>query len=117
MKTSTVQALTRRHRRTDLDIYVNKIVGDEPHMARVRDISESGLYLFKLLEPDLDANGHIGLEIKLPECEEVIWAVGEVVREDGARAVEGVAVRFVRIAESDRQLISDYVASRLAVAA
>ncbi len=116
MKTSNVQALTRRHRRTDLDIYVNKIVGDEPHMARVRDISESGLYLFKLLEPELDANGHIGLEIKLPECEEVIWAVGEVVREE-ARTVEGVAVRFVRIAESDRQLISDYVASRLAVAA
>jgi hypothetical protein len=117
MNTSSVQALTRRHRRTDLDIYVNKIVGDEPHMVRVRDISESGLYLYKLLEPEIDAGTHVGLEIKLPVSDEVIWAVGEVVREDGARAREGVAVRFVRIAESDRQLISDFVAGRLAVAA
>ncbi|MBC7793175.1 MAG: PilZ domain-containing protein, partial [Clostridia bacterium] len=73
--------LTRQHRRADLDVYVNKIVGDEPHMVRVRDISESGMFLYRLLEPETDASGYVGLEIKLPETEDVIWAVGEVVRD------------------------------------
>lgn len=114
MKTTKAQALTRQHRRVDLDVYVNKIVGDEPHMVRVRDISESGLYLYKLLEPALDNEGHVGLELKLPHTDEIIWAVGEVVREDDNRLIDGVAIRFVRIAESDRQLISEYVAGRTA---
>jgi len=117
MKTTKAQALTRQHRRADLDIYVNKIIGDEPHMVRVKDISESGLYLYKLLEPALETEGHVGLELKLPHTEEIIWAVGEVVREDNASLTDGVAIRFVRIAESDRQLISDFVATRVATRA
>jgi hypothetical protein len=117
MKTTKAQALTRQHRRAELDIYVNKIIGDEPHMVRVRDISEGGLYLYKLLEPSLEAEGQVGLELKLPHTDEIIWAVGEVVREDADRLTDGVAIRFVRIAESDRQLISEYVAARVATRA
>ena len=114
MKTTLGQALTRQHRRADLDIYVNKIIGDEPHMVRVRDISAGGLYLYKLLEPSLETEGQVGLELQLPHTDEIIWAVGEIVREDVTdRDADGVAVRFVRIAESDRQLISDYVATRV----
>ncbi|MBI3179652.1 MAG: PilZ domain-containing protein [Deltaproteobacteria bacterium] len=102
-------AEVRLYDRTRLDLYVNKIIGDEPHLARVRDISAGGVFLYKLLEPDLFTAGYIGLELKLPASEDVIWAVGEVVREeDGARS-DGVAVRFVRIAEHDRQLIRSFV--------
>lgn len=111
------QVLTRQHRRADLDLYVNKIVGDEPHMVRVRDISESGMFLYRLLEPELDANGFVGLEIKLPETDDVIWAVGEVVRTAVRDASPGVAVRFVRIAEADRALIANYVADAMKLAA
>ena len=103
----------RRHDRADLDLYVNKIIGDEPHLARVKDISVGGLFLYKLLEPELaEHGGRIGLELKLPTSEEVIWAVGEVVREEGNAFADGVAVRFVRIAETDRERIREYVATR-----
>lgn len=111
------QVLTRQHRRAGADIYVNKIVGDEPHMVRVRDISESGMFLYRLLEPELDGNGYVGLEIKLPESEDIIWAVGEVVRSASRDNTPGFAIRFVRIAEADRQLIAGYVAESLSVAA
>ena len=100
----------RSSERAHLDLYVNKIIGDEPHLARVRDISMSGVYLYKLLEPDMD-RGQIGLEIKLPSSDDVIWAVGEVVRNEAGPLADGVAVRFVRIAEHDRELIKSYVES------
>lgn len=103
----------RRHDRADLDLYVNKIIGDEPHLARVKDISIGGVFLYKLLEPEMEADGtRIGLELKLPTCDEVIWAVGEVVREGEDALADGVAVRFVRIAETDRERIREYVDAR-----
>ncbi len=102
-------AEVRLYDRARLDLYVNKIIGDEPHLARVRDISAGGLFLYKLLEPDLFPAGYIGLELKLPVSEDVIWAVGEVVREEEFASADGVAVRFVRIAEHDRQIIRTFV--------
>ena len=101
----------RQSARADLDLYVNKIIGDEPHLARVRDISPTGVFLYRLLEPQARQAPQIGLEIQLPTTNEVIWALGEVVREEGSDRGEGVAVRFVRIAEHDRQLIREYVAN------
>src|SRR5690606_27248398 len=94
----------RKHPRATADVYVNKIIGDEPHLARVRDISAGGVYLYRLLEPQNHDVRHVGLEIMLPGARDVIWAVGEVLRDDHHDPVgEGVAVRFVRIAESDRE--------------
>jgi len=103
----------RTHERMPIDLYVNKIIGDEPHMARVRDISETGVFLYKLIEPETATTGQVGLEIKLPDSDNVIWAVGEVVREDVIRKskkpCEGVALRFTRIAAHDRKSIADFV--------
>ncbi|MEO1173216.1 MAG: PilZ domain-containing protein [Myxococcota bacterium] len=100
----------RRHRRAKLDLYVNKIVGDEPHLARVRDISSSGLYLYKLLEPE-NLPDRVALELQLPEDadEDVIWAVGEVVRQEADAKGDGVGIRFVRIAEADRERIVRFI--------
>ncbi|MEL6338704.1 MAG: PilZ domain-containing protein [Myxococcota bacterium] len=100
----------RRHRRAKLDLYVNKIVGDEPHMARVKDISSSGLYLYKLIEPE-NLPSRVALELQLPETEDedVIWAVGEVVREECDNTGDGVGIRFLSIAESDRERIVRFV--------
>ena len=102
----------RQFERAGLDLYINKIIGDEPHLARVRDISIGGVYLYKLLEPELEAGTVIGLELKLPSTEEVIWAVGEVVREEDALG-DGVAIRFIRIAEHDREMIRKYVDAQI----
>lgn len=98
----------RRHTRVPLDLYINKIVGDEPRLVRTRDISESGLYLVKLLEPELEGE-FVGLEMKLPNADDVIWAVGQIVREE--KPGDGLAIRFVRIAAADRKVITDYIAS------
>jgi hypothetical protein len=98
--------------RAHLDLYVNKIIGDEPHLARVRDISPDGLYLYKLIEPETGSNGYVGLEMKLPTSDDVIWAVGQVVRNEEGKAADGVAIRFVRISAHDRKIIEDYVTAQ-----
>ena len=107
----------RKHDRATLDQYVNKIVGDEPRLVRTRDISESGVFLYKLLEPEVPTSDFVGLEMKLPNSEEVIWAVGQVVRTEKRDETDGLAVRFVRISASDRQIIADYITSSAASSA
>lgn len=104
----------RQHERAGLDLYINKIIGDEPHLTRVRDISVSGVYLYKLLEPEDTAGGtSVGLELELPGTRDTIWAAGEIVRKENATAGEGVAIKFTRIAAHDRRMIADFVESRL----
>jgi hypothetical protein len=104
----------REHERTTFDQYINKIVGDEPRLVRTRDISESGLFLYKLLEPEMPTPEFVGLEMQLPNSHDVIWAVGQVVRAEKRDDVDGVGVRFVRMAETDRKLIADYIAGKAA---
>ncbi len=106
----------RKHERANIDLYINKIVGDEPRLVRTRDISESGVFLYKLLEPEIESD-FVGLEMKLPNCQEIIWAVGKVVREEKRDEASGLALRFVRMAEIDRKTIADYIASTSASAA
>ncbi len=108
MHPETQQPIGRQHARAGVDLYVNKIIGDEPHLVRVRDISVGGVYLYKLLEPHAADGEQVGLEMQLPNCDEIIWAVGEVVRKE---STDGMAIRFVRMAEADRKLIAEYVAT------
>jgi c-di-GMP-binding flagellar brake protein YcgR len=106
---SNTQSTQRRHERAELDIFANKIIGDEPHLTRVRDISAGGVFLYKLLEPEVDQGQPIGLEIMLPNAADVIWAVGEIARTESCADTTGVAVRFTRISETDREMIESFV--------
>ena len=107
-----MKTIGRKDHRKGVSLFVNKIVGDEPHLALARDISAGGLYLHRLLEPtEIDPNT-VGLEIRLPDDDHVIWAVGEVIRDERKvpdQDAAGVAVRFTHISESDRQRIRTYV--------
>lgn len=107
-------AVLRQCPRVSFDTYINKIIGDEPHLVRARDISIGGLYLYRLLEPDLNLSEgqQIGIELQLPDSDDVIWAVGQVVRKDSDD--DAIAIRFLRIAEHDRRLIGSYVNAQAA---
>jgi c-di-GMP-binding flagellar brake protein YcgR len=103
----------RRHPRVDADVYINKIIDDHPYLVRVRDISVSGMFIYRLIEPKNEGNSEFGFELRLPNCDDTIWAVGRMVRDVNAVTTEGCAVEFVRMGERDRQLIRAYVAERL----
>ena len=102
----------RKNARVPLDIYLNKYMGGVPYMARAADISQEGLSLARLLEPEQDAR-RVGLQFQLPGSDEVIYAEGEVVREwveAGPRQPERSGVRFTLLTQRHRQMIDDYVA-------
>ena len=58
----------RRHPRIPVDMMINKFVDDQPYMVRVKDISMSGVYFHKLIEPRFIENedSEVGLELRLP---------------------------------------------------
>jgi len=102
----------RKSERAPCDIYLNKIIDEARHLARARDISPDGIWLSKVLEPAHQGR-EIGLEFQLPGSSEVIWAAGEVVREDDRElaggTVQGSAVRFTAMADRFRRMIEVYV--------
>jgi c-di-GMP-binding flagellar brake protein YcgR len=100
----------RKQQRVPLDIYLNKYVAGVPYMARSADISQDGVRLAHLIEPQ--AQGHrIGLQFQLPGSDEVIYAEGEVVREwaDRRHSEEGSGVKFTLVTERHRRLIEQYI--------
>ncbi len=97
--------------RRNLDIYLNKYVGDEPYMVRSADISPTGIYLTKLIEPDLPEGSMVSLEFELPNSSEVIWARGAVVRDASRWGSDGVGVWFTIIPEGYRRIIEDFVSA------
>ncbi len=104
----------RRHPRVDADIYVNKIIDDHPYLVRARDISVSGMYVYRLIEPDLTSPpAEFGFELRLPGSDDTIWAVGRIVREVGHDDTDGCAIEFLRLGKRDRQLIRAYVSEQL----
>lgn len=98
----------RRVGRVPLDIYLNKYVSGVPYMARTSDISNEGVSLARLLEPQVTGR-RVGLQFQLPGSDEVIYAEGEVVREWIDASTEGTGVRFTLLTERHRRLIDKYV--------
>ena len=98
--------------RKPLDVYMNKFLGEEPYMVRSADISPTGIYLSKLIEPDIPYGSTVSLEFKLPNSEEVIWARGTVMREGRRWGADGVGVWFTIIPQAYKRLIEEYVSSK-----
>lgn len=103
----------RKAKRVPLDIYLNKYMGGVPYMARASDISQEGLSLSRLIEPQHEGK-RVGLQFQLPGSDEVIYAEGEVVREWAEidakhRKNEASGVRFTLLTERHRKMIDAYV--------
>jgi hypothetical protein len=108
MERTVINPFARQNPRTSIDLYVNKVIGDELHTARLCDLSPSGAFMYRLLEPDIDTE-EIGIEMMLPGTDEVIWVGGRVVREEERNGVRGCAIQFTRISSSHRTMIEQFV--------
>ncbi len=95
--------------RRPLDVYMNKYIGEEPFMVRSADISTTGVYMHKLIEPDLPEGTMVSLEFELPGSDEVIWARGTVMREGRRWGTDGVGVWFTILPAGYRRMIEEFV--------
>ncbi len=103
----------RRTPRTALNIYVNKIINEEVFMCRATDVSTEGIYLSRLIEPDLDGK-RVGVEFSLTPRGEVLWATGEIVREGMRGEATGSGIRFTSIPDAYRGMIREFVDAKSA---
>ena len=102
---ATTKKPYRETPRAALDIYANRVLGEEVFLCRTKDISMQAMRFRRVLEP-LRTTRAMQIEFQLPGEEEVIWAKGEIVREPGE---EAVVVKFTAMAERHRSLIDGYV--------
>jgi hypothetical protein len=98
----------RKSPRAPLNIYLNKFVGNSPFMCRAANISEEGILLASLIEPEHNGAA-VSLELALPGDDEVMWVHGTVVRELNHRECEASGIRFTVLPEKYRKRIARYV--------
>jgi hypothetical protein len=99
----------RLETRKPFDAYLNKYICDEPFMVRSADISKNGIYLHKLIEPNIPDGTMVSLEFMLPNSDEVLWVRGAVMREGSRWGTEGVGVWFTIVPNSYRKLIDAFI--------
>jgi hypothetical protein len=134
--------LDRRHDtdRIPLRMFLNEYVSDRLHRAVTANISPTGLYVHRVYAAGLRRlqfgreDRYVQLEFTLPDCEEVIWARGEI-RYDELDAAEpapeprrrrgeisrpsastsmvhGTGISITDIAAAHARLLRDYVHDR-----
>jgi hypothetical protein len=104
-----------------LEIVYSEYVAERQLLGVIRDVSEHGLRVQRLLRRSANPGGIVQLEFELPGTNEVIWAKGEtcfdalwqVPVERGTQAilrpVRTSGVRLVAAATKHLRLIRDYV--------
>ena len=94
--------------RVPLELFMNEYVSERPHRALTTNISETGVFLNKVVSPLQRAWSVVSLEFELPGTGEVIWARGEICHDSLDSYFHGEGVRFTGMARFHAQLLRDY---------
>jgi hypothetical protein len=90
-------------------MFLNEHVADRAHRCLSVNVSETGLYVHRLLQP-LRRNGNVvGLELELPGLSETIWARGEVCYDTFDDYFHGSGIRITGIPKLHASLLRDYL--------
>ena len=96
----------RRHERKRVTLWVNNYSDARRYyISRVRDISKSGMCL--VVPKDIELKDRfIFVEMCVPDAEDIIWIVGEIVRyeENGA-----LAIRFENMSPEHKMLLDRFI--------
>lgn len=98
--------------RIPLQLFLNEYVADRPHRCLSVNVSETGLYVHKLLQPLRRQGNVVGLELELPGVGETIWARGEVCYDTFDDYFHGSGIRITGIPRLHARLLRDYVVAK-----
>ena len=103
----------RRHGyRIPLKMFLNEYVADHPHRCLTVNLSETGLYVHKLIQPLRRTTNIVGLELALPGLGETIWARGEVLYDTFDDYFHGSGIRITGIPRLYAGLLHDYICEK-----
>jgi hypothetical protein len=92
-------------------LFVNKYVDGLPHLAKVLDLSASGMMVRKVLEPEL-ARSFFAIELGIPWKGERFWIWARCVRDWG----DLQAVRFMGLQSGEQARLAEIVAEARQIA-
>jgi PilZ domain-containing protein len=98
--------------RVPLQIFLNQYLHDRPHRALSVNISETGLYVNRVITPRGHKMRVVGLELELPGTGEVIWARGEVCHDTIDDYFHGQGIRFTGMPAVHARLLRDFCVER-----
>ena len=87
-------------------VLLNKYVGGFPFAVSLLDLSETGIRVRRLLEPDTD-DARVALEIEVPRTGDRLWLWAREVWKSGSRQ----ALTFSGLTEGDRAMLHSILAS------
>jgi hypothetical protein len=80
--------------RVSLEMFMNEYVHDRHHRALTVNISETGVYVNKVITSIARASRTVALEFELPGTGETIWARGEICYDTLDDYFHGQGIRF-----------------------
>jgi hypothetical protein len=95
--------------RVPLQMFLNEYVADSQHRCLTVNVSETGFYVHKLLQPLQRDSRVVGLEFELPGTGEMIWARGEVRYDTMDDYFHGTGIRITGIPRLHEKLLHEYI--------
>jgi hypothetical protein len=94
--------------RVPMEIFLNEYVQDRAHRALTVNISDTGLYVNKVMAPIARSSRVVSLEFELPGTGETIWARGEVTHDSLDDYFHGQGIRFTGMARLHARMLRDW---------
>ena len=96
--------------RIPLEMFMNEYMNDLAHRALTVNISESGVYVNKVIRRLSRRSRVVGLEFELPGTGDEIWARGEICYDTLTDCFHGEGIRFTAMPRVHARLLRDYCA-------
>lgn len=94
--------------RIPLEVLMNEYMNERPYRALTVNISETGVYVNKVVTSLSRRSRVVGLEFELPGTAELIWARGEICYDTIDDCFHGQGIRFTGMPRVHQRLIRDY---------
>jgi hypothetical protein len=111
----------RDHDRVSYEMFLNQYVDERLERGVTSNVSPTGMYLHRVLKRSLGRSTRfVQLELTLPGTSEIIWARGEVRRDElelppwrrDSELVHGSGVRLLEMPRAHRRMWKDFVYER-----
>jgi hypothetical protein len=108
----------RDHDRVQVEMFLNQYVDERLERGVTSNVSPTGMYLHRVLKRSLGRSTRfVQLEFTIPGTREIVWARGEVRRDElelppwrrDSELVHGTGVRLLEMPRAHRRMWSDFV--------
>lgn len=95
--------------RLPVGIYLTQYIADRGFRCFTTNLSESGVFVNRLVEPIERRTRIVQVEIPIAEASESLWIKGEVAYDTLDPLFHGTGVRFVAMASKHQRLLREYL--------